>query len=74
MNIKNRLERTSHCSIRQGERDVPQKSGCLLRQAVYFGTTPELWLNLQAPYNLKVSRRDLLPAIDKSVRPLQAVS
>lgn len=45
-----------------------------LRLAVYFGTTPEFWLNLQTRYDLKVSRRKLLPAIEKNVRPLQKVS
>ena len=41
-----------------------------LRLAVYFGTTPEFWLNLQTRYDLKVSRRNLLPAIEKNVQPL----
>jgi addiction module HigA family antidote len=41
-----------------------------LRLAVYFRTTPEFWLNLQTRYDLKVSRRDLLPAIEKNVQPL----
>jgi addiction module HigA family antidote len=40
-----------------------------LRLGVYFGTTPEFWLNLQTRYELKVSRRDVLPQIEKSVRP-----
>ena len=44
-----------------------------LRLAIYFGTTPEFWMNLQARYALKVSQRDLLPSIKKNVRPLEAV-
>src|SRR3972149_12207656 len=44
-----------------------------LRLARYFGTTPEFWINLQARYDLKVSKRDLLPAIETNVRPLQEV-
>jgi antitoxin HigA-1 len=44
-----------------------------LRLALYFATTAEFWLNLQTRYDLKVSRRDLLPAIEKNVRPLQEV-
>jgi hypothetical protein len=40
-----------------------------IRLAVYFSTTPEFWLNLQTGYELKVSRRDLLPKIQASVRP-----
>jgi len=41
-----------------------------LRLAVYFGTTPEFWINLQARYALKISKRDVLPTIEKNVRPL----
>ena len=43
-----------------------------LRLAVYFGTTPEFWANLQSRYDLKISRRDLLPVIEKKVRPLES--
>lgn len=62
--------------IIHGRRGISADSA--LRLAVYFGTTPEFWLNLQTRYDLKVSRRSLLPAIEKIVRPLatqaQAVS
>jgi antitoxin HigA-1 len=62
--------------IIHGRRGISADSA--LRLAVYFGTTAELWLNLQTRYDLKVSRRNLLPAIEKNVRPLviqsQAVS
>jgi addiction module HigA family antidote len=40
-----------------------------LRLSVYFGTTAEFWLNLQTRYELKVSRRDVLPRIEQTVRP-----
>lgn len=62
--------------IIHGRRGISADSA--LRLAVYFSTTPEFWLNLQTRYDLKVSRRNLLPAIEKNVRPLatqpQAVS
>ncbi len=58
--------------IIHGRRGISADSA--LRLAVYFGTTPEFWLNLQTRYDLKVSKRDLLPAIEKNVRPLQEVS
>lgn len=29
-----------------------------LRLALYFGTTPELWLNLQTDYDLRIVRRE----------------
>lgn len=44
-----------------------------LRLGVYFGTTPEFWINLQTRYHLKISKRDLLPSIQKSIRPLAGV-
>lgn len=58
--------------IIHGRRGISADSA--LRLAVYFGTTPEFWMNLQTRYDLKVSRRKLLPAIEKNVRPLQEVS
>ncbi len=54
--------------IIHGRRGITADSA--LRLAVYFGTTPEFWFNLQTRYELKVSRRDILPEIEKNVRPL----
>lgn len=40
-----------------------------LRLSKYFGTTPELWLNLQARYDLEMARdTSLVETIDKTVR------
>jgi antitoxin HigA-1 len=58
--------------IIHGRRGIRADSA--LRLAVHFGTTPESWLNLQTRYDLKVSKRELLPTIAKVVRPLQAAS
>ncbi len=58
--------------IIHGRRGITVDSA--LRLAVYFGTTPEFWINLQMRYDLKVSKRELLPAIEKSVRPLREAS
>ena len=41
-----------------------------LRLAVYFGTTPEFWINLQSRYDLKIAKRDLLPKIEHHIRRL----
>jgi len=71
---QNRLARdigvpvTRISDIVHGRRGISADSA--LRLAVYFGTTPEFWLNLQTRYDLKVSRRDLLPTIEKCVQPL----
>jgi addiction module HigA family antidote len=53
--------------IIHGRRGITADSA--LRLSVYFGTTAEFWLNLQTRYELKVSRRDVLPQIEKTVRP-----
>ena len=42
-----------------------------LRLGIYFGTTPEFWINLQTRYDLKLAKRDLGPEIEKKSRPLQ---
>jgi addiction module HigA family antidote len=38
-------------------------AGSALRLARYFGTTPELWMNLQKRYELEVARRELQGAL-----------
>jgi addiction module HigA family antidote len=43
-----------------------------LRLATYFGTSPELWLNLQSDYDLRRARRDNGPEIEARVRPRAA--
>ncbi len=43
-----------------------------LRLARYFGTTPELWLNLQAFYDLRMAQRKSGRAIERQVKPRQA--
>jgi antitoxin HigA-1 len=53
--------------IIHGRRGITADSA--LRLSVYFGTTAEFWLNLQTRYELKVSRRDILPQIEQTVRP-----
>jgi addiction module HigA family antidote len=43
-----------------------------LRLAKYFGTTPELWMNLQASYDLRRTRATDWPRIERRVRILAA--
>jgi addiction module HigA family antidote len=43
-----------------------------LRLAKYFGTTPELWLNLQADYDLRLARARDWPKVEPRVRILAA--
>jgi len=58
--------------IIHGRRGISTDSA--LRLSVYFNTTPEFWSNLQTAYDLKISKRDLLPDIRKAVRPLREAS
>jgi addiction module HigA family antidote len=43
-----------------------------LRLAKYFKTTPELWMNLQAGYELRKARADEWPKIEPRVRVMAA--
>lgn len=40
-----------------------------LRLARYFGTSAELWINLQAHYDLMVAKLKLTNAINREVQP-----
>lgn len=39
-----------------------------LRLAKYFDTAPELWLNLQRDYDLRVAKREVWPEAEPRVR------
>lgn len=41
-----------------------------LRLARYFGTTPELWMNLQVAYDLSKAKADELEQVEKDVTPI----
>ena len=43
-----------------------------LRLARYFGTTPELWLNLQSFYDLRTTLRKAGKTIERRVTPRRA--
>ena len=45
-------------------------SDTALRLAIYFGTTPEFWIDLQGRYDLKLARERLLPKLQKDIRPI----
>ncbi len=40
-----------------------------LRFGKYFGTTPDLWMNLQAQYDLQVATASTWPDIKDRIRP-----
>jgi addiction module HigA family antidote len=39
-----------------------------LRLGLYFGTTPDFWINMQASYELAIAADRLLPKIEKEVQ------
>ena len=39
-----------------------------LRLGKYFGVSPEVWLNLQTDYELRIARRTTWPGIESRVR------
>jgi addiction module HigA family antidote len=43
-----------------------------LRLSKYFGTTPELWMNLQGSYELRRARATDWPRVERRVRVLAA--
>ena len=55
--------------IVQGKRAITPDTA--LRLAVYFNMTPEFWMNLQSHYDLKLAKQNLLPKIERSVRPAE---
>src|SRR6266566_1389458 len=43
-----------------------------LRLSLYFGNSPEFWLNLQTHYDLKMARRNLNPEDAKRIKAKRA--
>ena len=43
-----------------------------LRLSLYFGNSPEFWINLQAHYDLKMARRNLTAADAKRIKARRA--
>jgi len=43
-----------------------------LRLGLYFGNSPEFWMNLQAHYDLKMAQRNLKPEDVRRIRSLRA--
>lgn len=43
-----------------------------LRLSLYFGNSPEFWMNLQSHYDLKVAQRNLKPEDAKRIKSVRA--
>lgn len=45
-----------------------------LRLGRFFGLDPQVWMNLQSDYDLRVARRELGERLEREVRPLHRAS
>jgi addiction module HigA family antidote len=43
-----------------------------LRLSLYFGNSPEFWMNLQTHYDLKMARRKLTPEVARRIKARRA--
>ena len=57
-------------NILHGKRSVTADTA--LRLSIYFGSGPEIWMNLQTNYDLAVAIRDHGKTLKKTVRPRAA--
>lgn len=42
--------------------------GTAARLAIYFGTSVDLWINLQARYDAKIAEREIVPLLSQKIR------
>ena len=59
-------------AILKGQRGVTADTA--LRLSIFFGTTPQVWLNLQKTYELRVAENEYGKAIAKNVKHWEAVA
>lgn len=57
-------------NILNGKRAVTADTA--LRLSIYFGSGPEIWMNLQSNFDLAVAMRDHGKSLKKTVRPRAA--
>jgi addiction module HigA family antidote len=43
-----------------------------IRLSLYFGTTPDFWMNMQNAYELAISHSELLPRLRTEIQPRAA--
>ena len=43
-----------------------------VRLGLYFGNSPEFWMNLQTHYDLRIARKNLKPADEKRIKAQRA--
>lgn len=69
-----RLAKEIHVPARRINEIVLEKRGIsadtALRLGRYFGTTAQLWINLQARYDLEVARDAIEDELEQAIKPL----
>ena len=65
-----KVQRSRLNEIVLGQRAVT--SDTALRLAIYFGTTPDFWINLQTQHDLELANRTLRKRIEREVVPRAA--
>jgi len=58
--------------IINGKRGISAETA--IRLGCYFGTSPQMWMNLQSQYELAVAEDDLAERIAREVQPLRKAS
>jgi addiction module HigA family antidote len=70
-----RLAKEIHVPARRINEIVLEKRGIsadtALRLGRYFGTTAQLWINLQARYDLEVARDAIADKLEAEIKPLK---
>ncbi len=66
------LTQTRIGQILQGKRGITAETA--LRLARFFGNSPEVWLGMQAQYDLRVAEERFKDRIDSEVTPLKDAS
>lgn len=52
--------------IIHGKRSITRDTAA--RLAIYFGTSVDLWINLQARYDAKIAAREMVPLLSRTIR------
>lgn len=69
-----RLAKEIHVPLRRINEIALQRRGITvdtaLRLARFFGTTPELWQNLQSQYEMDVAKRRIWQKITETIKPM----
>ena len=67
LSLELRVPATRIGEIIRGRRSISADTA--LRLGRYFGTSPDLWLGLQAEYDLRLAQRKLGVKVEREVQP-----